>query len=527
MRLALGEGGRGAQLWDTSPALSRCPACASVVWRARLFANTTHVVCSVRMASAAALSSAEELRNAVEQQVRAALRLPLARGAAQSGAEGSGDGSAEGSGDAPTEPDVTLPTDAERAAFSAFRESSLRSKDAKEDAKATEAALAQRMRSLREALLEVMQRENERVLMLPRALVDQKNKELAARGLRPLPHYVRLDTTRKPSQPISLELITQVVEAVTEAQITARYEELRATAQECARVAGSKRTRGVADADAAAAAAAAGSVRGRGRGRSSAGRGQSARGTAADAAATAPQPPPTVGDALVDLITTGVLGRIAGEVVTLAKLTNTLARGTRAYDVRTAPAPVVVNAVALHELSELRAQALAQRDVVVKECAARMAEHSAVITAFFERSGRSKAYMKNPTDESRKLYVVAPKRVETAQPVRVKLFRAVLHTAVTETFGDLRGIRDVATAMRAKQTLLDHIRAQIAGLPPRVKMEPPRLLQAPGRAAAAAEAATAAVRSYDEDGDGDGDDEDNGDGDADDDDVSDNDEDDA
>lgn len=189
-----------------------------------------------------------------------------------------------------------------------------------------------------------------------------------------------------------------------------------------------------------------------------------------------------LGEALVQVLTDAVLERIRGDVFDKVDLSDTITRGVKAFDVKMATQSVAKAAMKLHELKEERGSIKAKRDESIAESAEHLAEHAAVISAFFERSGNRDQKLRNPQDPSRGLYISAGTRTEKPRKVGIRVFSAVARTAITESIGELRTITDLASLMKAKDALLQHINLQISALPPVVKETPPKLHHNPGRA---------------------------------------------
>jgi hypothetical protein len=391
-------------------------------------------------------------------------------------------------------------TPEEVAAFVGYRELWLRKDAAAQQAEEVSKAVKEKLRDTEAALVEAMEGSGDVVLEIPRGIVDAKSTDLIARGCAPLTHYIRLKSSRRAPKLISLDIIAEAVGAVTEADLLQRWNDLKAKA------ATQHGKKGASTSASVSASAASGQAdghdveSGRKAGQKRRRGGAASSSVAESTKATQPQTAvPTLGDALVDLITSHVINTIAGTPFNEIVLSDTLTRGVKPFDVKPAPRGVIVLAIALHELEQKKALAVAQKKEVAKACAEDMARHAAVISAYFERSGSLRVDLRNPMDESRNLFMEPPQRIESQPQVRIKLFRSVMQTALSE-MGDLRAVRDVGAAMRAKDSLLAHIRAQIAALPPKVTVEQPKLKRVPGPTAAAAAADAEYASEDDQDG---------------------------
>ena len=456
-----------------------------------------------------AAGSGAGARHEAEKRVREALALPPApvlslanaddededasASASASEQEEAGPGGGTGESSASIDPD-----DAEATALKEYRDISLRIEASKRKAQEALGDLETRVKQAAADLLQLAQESaagsagagagtgasaggtggssGGLAFVIDPRIVEAKTAELATSGLAAMKRYVRVVSQRRPNKPITADIIVQAVEGVSTEDVLALCAKEEASDEE-------EEEDARLDAKGKVHAKAKAKVQAKAKG-GAAGAGAEA-GAAAKAKAKPKQPKgghATLGEAYVGAVVAAVLELIRGALYEKAELTDKLGRGIKGDKLPPAPKPVVLVALALHELLEQRTVITRTRAEEIADAKEALAERAPLVTAFFERSGHKEQELRNPSDAARNVYIVPAVRKEAPRPVGIRIFKTLVETAVSEHFGNLREIRDVKTLMRAKVALLQNIKQQIAALEPVVRTEPPKLKHLPGPA---------------------------------------------
>jgi hypothetical protein len=308
-------------------------------------------------------------------------------------------------------------TDAEKTALREYRDGKLEMERLRKEAAAECKALRASIKTSRTALAAYMAEHGLSILQLPNAVVEPKNRELEARAMAAMPHYLRLKQKHR-DRPITGEHIAEALAATTPQDVLDAYETLKEGS--------------------------------------------------------------SLEDALVEAIVRHVV-KLVREFHDDVELTDALQRGVKPFQVKLAPRALVESSLRVHEEAQTVRAATAAKATALKALAARVEAQAPLVKTYMQRTGREEQTLRNPHDATDALKVkvevkdvVAPLRV----PAFRTLLKATLAEQFrgAKSRRDLERLLADAN----KELLRRQLNTRVAALPPR-HVESVKLVHVGGR----------------------------------------------